>query len=155
MKWLTAKVIRDLMKNTEQLWQRIFDSHYHNVYGFFLKRLDSPEDAADASQETFMRVVRRSCTVKLDSPAGYIWQTAKNLFKEIKRTKALSSKWMSSKAMDVDQQISQVPNPEEAMKFQNMNDDILNILNRLPPRCREVFILHRFKDCLTNRSPCN
>ncbi|WP_321415021.1 sigma-70 family RNA polymerase sigma factor [uncultured Desulfobacter sp.] len=145
MKCLPVKVIEDLMKNTEQLWQRIFDIHYHNVYGFFLKRLDSPEDAADASQETFMRVVRRNGTVKLDSPAGYIWRTAKNLVKEIKRAQALSSKWMSSKVMDVDQHISQAPNPEEAMKFQNMNDDILNILNQLPPRCREVFILHRFK----------
>jgi RNA polymerase sigma-70 factor (ECF subfamily) len=104
-----------------------------------------PEDAADASQETFMRVVRRNGTVKLDSPAGYIWRTAQNLVKEIKRTKALYSKWVSSQSIDLDQQISQTPTPEEAMKFQNINDNILNVLNRLPPRCREVFILHRFK----------
>jgi len=133
------------MKNTEQLWQRIFDTHYHNVYGFFLKRLGSPEDAADASQETFMRVVRRKGTVRLDSPTGYIWRTAKNLVKEIKRTKALYSKWMSSQPIDLDQHISHAPTPEEALIFQNMNDNILNVLNRLPPRCREVFILHRFK----------
>jgi len=145
MKYLSVGVIEDLMKNTERLWQRIFDTHYHNVYGFFLKRLDSPEDAADASQETFMRVVRRDGTVKLDSPAGYIWRTAQNLVKEIKRAKVISSKWISSKDMDFDQQISQVPTPEKAMEIQKINDDILDILNRLPPRCREVFILHRFK----------
>ena len=133
------------MKNTDRLWQRIFDTHYHNVYGFFLKRLGSPEDAADASQETFMRVVRRNGTVTLDSPAGYIWCTAQNLVKEIKRTKAITSKWMSSKAMDLDKEISKAPNPEKAMEIQKINDDIFNVLNRLPPRCREVFILHRFK----------
>ncbi len=133
------------MKNTERLWQRIFDTHYHNVYVFFLKRLGSPEDAEDASQETFMRVMRRNGTVKLDFPAGYIWRTAQNLVKEIKRTKAVSSKWVSSRTMDLDEQISQTPTPEEAMKFQKMNDNILNVLNRLPTRCREVFILHRFK----------
>ncbi len=133
------------MKKTGQLWQWIFDTHYHNVYGFFLKRLGSPEDAADASQETFMRVVRRNGVVELDSPAGYIWRTAQNLVKEIKRTKALHSKWMSSQAMDLDNQISQTPNPDEAMKIRQMNDNILNVLNQLPPRCREVFILHRFK----------
>jgi hypothetical protein len=48
---LPVAVIEDLMKNAEQLWQRLFDTHYHNVYGYFLKRLGSPEDAADASQE--------------------------------------------------------------------------------------------------------
>ena len=133
------------MKNTERLWQGIFDTHYHNVYDFFLKKLGSSEDAADASQETFMRVVRRKGTIKLDSPAGYIWRTAKNLVKEIKRTKARSSKWMSSQTMDLDKQMSQAPTPEEVMTIRKMNDNILNILDRLPPRCREVFILHRFK----------
>ena len=133
------------MKNTERLWQRIFHTHYHNIYGFFLKRLGSPEDAADASQETFMRVVRRNDTIKLDSPAGYIWRTAQNLVKEIKRTRAVSAKWMSSGGMDLDKEVSNAPTPEEALKFQNMSEDILNVLDRLPPRGREVFILHRFK----------
>ncbi len=133
------------MKNSDRLWQRIFDTHYYNVYGFFLKRLESPEDAADASQETFMRVVRRNGTVSLDSPAGYIWRTAQNMVKEIKRAKAVSSKWISSKTIDLDQQISPAPTPEKAMEIQNMSDHILDVLNRLPPRCREVFILHRFK----------
>jgi len=142
---LLSHFVEDLMKNTGPLWERICDTHYHNVYGFFLKRLGSPEDAADASQETFMRVVRRNGNVKLDSPAGYIWRTAQNLVKEIKRTKAISSKWMSSQTVDLDQQISQEPTPEEVIKFRKMNDKILNTLNQLPPRCREVFILHRFK----------
>ncbi len=92
-----------------------------------------------------MRVVRRNGKIKLDSPAGYIWRTAQNLVKEIKRAKAVSAKWMSSKTLDLDQQISQEPNPEKAMEFQNMNDNILDVLNQLPPRCREVFILHRFR----------
>ncbi len=92
-----------------------------------------------------MRVVRRNGTVKLDSPSGYIWRTAQNLVKEIKRTKALSSKWISSKSLDFDQHISQAPTPEKAMEIQKINDDILDVLNRLPSRCREVFILHRFK----------
>ncbi len=133
------------MKNADRLWQRVFDTHYYNVYVFFLKRLDSPEDAADASQETFMRVVRRNSIVRLDSHAGYIWRTAQNMVKEIKRAKAVSSKWLSSKAIDPDQQISPAPTPEKAMEIQNINDNILDVLNRLPPRCREVFILHRFK----------
>ena len=132
------------MKNTEQLWQRIFDTHYHNLYGFFLKRLNSPEDAADASQETFMRVVRRN-GVELDAPAGYLWRTAQNLVKEIKRTKALRSKWMNSQSMDLDKQLSQTPTPDETMEMRQMNDNIFNVLDQLSPRCREVFILHRFQ----------
>ena len=142
---LLSLLVGDFMKDTEQLWQQVFDTHYYNVYGFFLKRLGSPEDAADASQETFMRVVRREGAIKIGSPAGYIWRTAQNLIKEIKRNKALTAKWISSKAMDLEQQASQTPTPEKAMEIQKTNDDILNVLDRLPPRCREVFILHRFK----------
>lgn len=133
------------MKKKEQFWEQLFNTHYHNVYIFFLKKLGSSEDASDASQETFMRVVSHNGTARLDSPAGYIWRTAQNMLREIKRTKDVHVRWIVSKTMDLDKQESQAPCPDEVIRAKQMHDNILNVLYQLSPRCREVFILHRFK----------
>ena len=133
------------MKNRGQFWERLCTAHYQNVYGFFLKRLGSPQDAADASQETFLRIVRRGSRTDLDSPVGYLWQTAQNMLKEVIRSRTTQTRRVDSQTVDLDTCISPEPNPEEAMKLQQTRDSILLVLNQLPPRCRQVFILHRFK----------
>ena len=125
---------------SEDLLEQVRDIAY-----FIEGEDDLPEDADDASQETFTRILSQQDTAKLDSPTGYIWRTAQNLAKEIRRTRILHSKWMSSGAVDFDNRVSQEPDPDEVMKTKEMNDKILDLLNQLPPRCREVFILHRFK----------
>ena len=144
-----TSLIGVFMKNKRQFWEQLCTTHYKQLYGFFLKRLGSPQDAADASQETFLRVVRRGGSavdsVDLESPGGYLWQTAQNMLKEILRSHATQARGIDSQAVDPDTYLSSEPNPEEIMKLQQTRESILHVLNQLPPRCRQVFILHRFK----------
>ena len=133
------------MKQENELVIQLYKNNYRSLYNFFLKRLGSHEDAADGAQEVFTRLIRHHGTAELDSPDGYIWRTTQNLVKEIKRTRAIRVRWMAPQAEDSDEQVSQAPGPEEAMENQQILDNALRILNELPPRCKEVFIMHRFK----------
>ena len=133
------------MKQENELVIQLYKNNYRSLYNFFLKKLGSHEDAADGAQEVFTRLIRHHGTAELDSPDGYIWRTTQNLVKEIKRTRAIRARWMSPQAEDSDEQVSQAPGPEEAMENQQTLDNALRILNELPPRCKEVFIMHRFK----------
>jgi RNA polymerase sigma-70 factor (ECF subfamily) len=133
------------MKQEKELVVQLYENHYHSLYNFFLKRLGSHEDAADGAQEVFMRLIRHHGTAELDSPDGYIWRTTQNLVKEIKRTRAIRLRWMAQQTEDSDEQVSQAPGPEEAMEIQQIREHALRVLNELPTRCREVFIMHRFK----------
>ncbi len=124
---------------------QFYENHYCRIYSFFLKKLRSHEDAADGVQEVFMRLIRHNGTAKLDSTDGYIWRIMQNLVREIKRTHAIRARWMVPQSYDSEEQVSQAPGPEEAMENQQIFDNTLRILNELPPRCKEVFIMHRFK----------
>ncbi|HIP83672.1 MAG TPA: sigma-70 family RNA polymerase sigma factor [Desulfocapsa sulfexigens] len=133
------------MENEKEQIAQLYRKHYNGIYSFFFKRLRSPEDAADSAQEVFIRLVRHNGNAALDSPVGYMWKITRNLIKEIRRAHTIRSRWMSPLAEHGDKHPSKTPGPEEAMKIRQMNDDILNVFNKLPSRCREVFILHRFK----------
>jgi RNA polymerase sigma-70 factor (ECF subfamily) len=110
-----------------------------------LKKLGSHEDAADGAQEVFMRLIRHNGTAKLDCPDAYIWRTTQNLVREIKRGRAVRARCMAPKAEDSDEQVSQAIGPEKAVEIQQTRDNALRVLNELPARCKEVFIMHRFK----------
>ena len=133
------------MKQKKEPVTQFYENHYRSIYSFFLKKFGSHEDAADGVQEVFMRMIRHNGTAELDSPDGYIWRTTQNLVREIRRTRAIRSRWMVPQSEDPEEQISQAPGPEEAMEIQQIRENALRILNELPPRCKEVFIMHRFK----------
>lgn len=132
------------MREKEQVVQ-LYKKHYNGIYRFFLKRLKSPEDASDGAQEVFMRLIRHKGVAVLSSPTAYMWRITRNLVKEIRRTHAVRSQWMSLLTEDADEHASNAPGPEESMETRQAGEDILCVLNKLSPRCREVFILHRFK----------
>ena len=133
------------MDQENELVIQLYKNNYRSLYNFFLKKLGSHEDAADGAQEVFTRLIRHHGTAELDSPDGYIWRTTQNLVKEIKRTRAIRVRWMTPQVEDSDEQVSQAPGPEEAMEIQQIREHALRVINELPTRCREVFIMHRFK----------
>ena len=134
------------MDQENELVIQLYENRYRSLYHFFLKKLGSHEDAADGAQEVFMRLIRYNGTAKLDFPDAYIWRTTQNLVREIKRRRAVRARCMATEAADADEQVfSQALGPEKAVEIQQTRDNALRVLNELPARCKEVFIMHRFK----------
>ena len=59
------------MDKKGQFFERLFKARYHSVYSFFLKKLGSSEDAADGTQETFMRMMRHNDAISLNAPESH------------------------------------------------------------------------------------
>jgi RNA polymerase sigma-70 factor (ECF subfamily) len=134
------------MDQENELVIQLYENRYRSLYHFFLKKLGSHEDAADGAQEVFMRLIRYNGTAKLDCPDAYIWRTTQNLVREIKRRRAVRARCMAPEAEEADEQVfSQALGPEKALEIQQTRDNALRVLNELPARCKEVFIMHRFK----------
>ena len=132
------------MDKKGQLFEQLFKAHYRSVYSFFLKRLGSSEDAADASQETFMRMVRHNGTISLKSPDSYLFRVARNLATDMLRTRAVRSKY--TETSDIETQPSSSPLQDAALDIRKQRELIQTAISELPSRCREVFVLHQFKN---------
>jgi len=132
------------MDKKGQFFERLFKARYHSVYSFFLKKLGSSEDAADASQETFMRMVRHNGTISLKTPESYLFRIARNLATDMLRTRAIHSRYTES--ADIEAQPSVAPLQDAALDTSQKQKLVQKAMSELPPRCREVFTLHRFEN---------
>lgn len=134
------------MKSEKELVDQLYKDNYRRIYRFFLKNIGGTrEDASDAAQEVFKRLIRNNGVAAMESPAGYTWGIARNLIKEVRRSRTIRSQWLSLRTEDAEKCASKMADPEENLENRQMVEGVLSVLNRLPPRCREVFILHRFK----------
>jgi len=133
-----------LMDKKQELLKQLFKARYHSVHSFFLKKLGSSEDAADASQETFMRMVRHNGAISLKSPDSYLFRTARNLATDMLRTRAVRLKY--TEAADIEAQPSTAPLQDAALDLCQRQKLVQKALSELSPRCREVFTFHRFED---------
>ena len=132
------------MDKKQEFFAQLFKERYHSVYNFFLKRLGSSEDAADGTQDTFLRLIRHNGTVSLRSPDAYLFHVARNLATDMVRARAVRSKYIES--VEHKEQASTAPTPDAALVSRRRQKLIQKALSELSPRCSEVFILHRFED---------
>ena len=131
------------MYQKQEFFTRFFKERYHSVHSFFLKKLGSSEDAADGTQEAFLRMLRNNGTICLKSPDSYLFRTARNLATDMLRTRAVRSKY--TETADIEAQPSTAPLQDAALDTLKQRKLIQAAISELPPRCREVFVLHQIK----------
>lgn len=122
---------------------------------FLALRLRDRDAAADLTQESFARVyaAQRSGTPIRD-PRALLYRTARNLLTDDYRRASVRH---GSLGEDLDEGTVQpdehagpaMLEPEAAVSSRQRFEAIANIVDSLPPRCREAFILVKF-DGLTH-----
>lgn len=105
-----------------------------------------PADLDDVAQEVFLRLLRYSDDAVVEHPQSYLFRIATNVVNEW-RERARNSLphddvWLA------DLQIEPENEPESSLEQTLVNAKVRNAVSRLPPRQREVLLLH-IKDDLT------
>lgn len=111
---------------------------------YLSRRLPCPDQATDLVQELFARLLSpKQPGPPIRHERGFLFASAKHLATEIRQ----SPKWQtgvesdeSAEAMTDNSPLS----PEQALEQRRTADALLQTIGELPPRCREVFILHKF-----------
>lgn len=151
----------------------IFKSYWNPIYNYVYRMMDSPEDAADFTQETFMKVYsalpRTSHDLKI---RAWIYRIATNAcLDELRHRKLI--KWQSlydqsENLSDLNQFMNYIPrkpndeplpiassdratDPEAAFLAKEDYEEIQAILDRLYPKYRVCLILFHYQDFLMMR----
>jgi RNA polymerase sigma factor (sigma-70 family) len=127
----------------------LYDRHERRIYNFCLRMLGSPHDAADATQETFLKVLSRLPQLEsrqLDFVA-YLFTAARNAcYDQLGRRK---------RAQPVEELPEPDPeaapgdiyvDPERAAMLTALQDDVQAANARLPERQREVLVLREVEE---------
>lgn len=136
---------RDPLLETQQVYVTLlFNKYRGSLHRHLASLVTSQEDAADLVQETYFRLVRHGNLKQIDAMArAFLFETATNLARDhLRRRRARPP----SESLDEVEPPSEAPSPERQLALAETLAAIRGVIVRLPPACRDVFLLSRFRD---------
>ncbi|WP_320672101.1 RNA polymerase sigma factor [Patulibacter defluvii] len=137
---------------TAQDITELFDAYATRVQAFCQRVLGCPAAAEDATQETFLNLLRRQPAVRDDPDAlrTYVFATARNACCDLlRRRRAVLSLDALAEAGDrAADPVSTDPrhDPERRALSSELRGDLLTALRAIPPRQAEVMVMRVAED---------
>ena len=137
--------IRKAKKGDIESYQELYEVFARKVLNFIYRMVNSPEEAEDLTQETFVAVYQKLGTLKDDSKfEPWLFRIARNFVYQRYRMRSPST--VSIDALDengqaVTQLVDTRKNPDEAFQTVELEDVVTDVIADLPEKYREVFIL--------------
>jgi RNA polymerase sigma factor (sigma-70 family) len=122
-------------------------SHYRDLRKHLGYQLRNPDDAADIAQTSFERVYASALRAGdasaplIDSPRGLLFRVAHNLCIDLARQRKTAQAWLDERTA-LDSSLT-APSAEHVLAARQLAQRIVALLEQLPARRREVFILFR------------
>src|SRR5882757_6769679 len=124
--------------------EEVFRCHHGSLIAFLRQRLRNPEDALDVAQETYIRMIRYEGSAEIQSPLSFMFRIAINVANDLGRSQQVRHNSTQVSIDDVDL-VSPLPSPERELSSQQELQLLYAAINRLPPKCQQVFLLSRVR----------
>src|SRR5688572_23681775 len=125
--------------------QEIIRRHHGALIKFLRRRLSIAEDAEDVAQETYIRMMRYEGSTELNSPSAMLFRIAVNVANDHGRAAVARHSKRHTGIDDVDL-VSEAPSAEREVLASQTLDLLLETIEQLPPKCKQVFLLSRASD---------
>lgn len=136
-----VQLIRSFKSGDSKAFEQLFYRHHKKLYGFLFKLLDSKQDAEEIVQDTFVKIwEKRTDFIESYSFESFLFKIAKNAFLNLNR-KNINRKVAESDLVLSQQKLSN--NTEDYIIFKETREIINTIIEGLPPKRKEIFILRR------------
>lgn len=131
-------------KLTHYAVAELIQEHREELHGYLVRQIRCSEAASDILQDAFLRLIHSDTKNNLKNPRAFLYKIVSNLAIDHLRS---SSRRL---ARDVDEsELVHQPDPTPSIEHQLYTQEQIAHLRQavaeLPPRCREVFIMHKFK----------
>ncbi|MEX5217139.1 MAG: sigma-70 family RNA polymerase sigma factor [Nitrospiraceae bacterium] len=123
----------------------VFGEYYDELVTYLTAKLRSRDQAMDVAQETYLRVLARESSQPILQPRAFLYRTALNLSIDLFRKR----RQQAEETLDSDgiQDFLTMPADQERIIESRQQVRILyGAILELPPKCRQVFLLHKFKE---------
>ncbi len=142
---ILKKLIGKAKKGDVSSYQEIYEVFARKVLNFIFRMVNSPEEAEDLTQETFVAVYQKLGTLKDNGKfEPWLFRIARNFVYQRYRTRSPAT--VSIDELDEDGQVvTQIAdarkNPDEAFQTIELEDIVADVIAGLPEKYREVFVL--------------
>jgi RNA polymerase sigma-70 factor (ECF subfamily) len=123
-----------------QMWQELRPALRRHL----MRQLGSVDAAEDAVQETFLRMLRYQAIDNPGERRALLFRVAASVVADSGRN-AKSRRANDHCTLDDQELVSEAPQPDRNLANHQNLVSLQRAILALPPRCREVFLLHRFE----------
>jgi len=137
-----AELARRMRLGDEKALETIFRTHYPGLVGFVRRYVKTTEIAEELVQDLFLKIwSRRGSLGAIDSVKTYLFRAARNTALNHLRRRKLEHEWQEKEALASTEEQGQ--EGDEPVTESELAAAVRAAVDRLPPRCREVFMLSR------------
>ena len=137
-------LIAEFRKGKVQAFDAIYEKYSSRLYGFALMLLKNREDARDIVQETFLRVWKKRETIAENRTfKSFLFTVSYNIIVDHLRKRLNDKKYLEllEKNFPFDRDSG-----EKAVDFYLLQSQIQNLMDELPPRRKEIYLLSQGKN---------
>ena len=121
----------------------LYIEHIGEIRRFLARRLSCVDVAAELAHEVFIRYMVAEPQPPVQNPRAFLFRIAGNI--AIDHARANSQKpWQRVDIADCTELASEYPSPERFAIARQQLDHLRRAIESLPPKCREIFIRHKF-----------
>jgi RNA polymerase sigma-70 factor (ECF subfamily) len=120
----------------QTLVERLFAEHRDALQGFFRRRIRSKADAADLTQEVYLRLLRIRDQEAIRSPVPYLYTVASNLVKEHAVLDARRAAGVNIDDASHHEQLEVLPSFDGEVDAEARATRLRMVLAQLRPKCQ-------------------
>lgn len=144
-------LFKRLQNNDEAAFKVVYTKYYSRLYNFILEYINQKDIVENIVQDTFATLWNKRKKLKDNTNlASWLFSVAKNNCLYKMRDTRYKQKLFTSKELDlneIDLNINALSSFDtSAFAFNEIGEIIEKTFNELPPQCRKVFELSRFRE---------
>lgn len=140
------EIIRSVLRGNVNDFEKLVTAYEKNVYNIALRMVGDPEDAADMTQETFIKAYRSLSGFRGDSKfSSWLYRIASNVCLDFLRSRSRHPQVSLSTVDEDDRATFELPdmrqNPEEQLMKKLGMEAVRRGLEQLPEQQRQILVL--------------
>ena len=145
-KFFENEIIRSVLRGNVNDFEKLVTAYEKNVYSLALRMVGDPEDAADMTQETFIKAYRSLSSFRGDSKfSSWLYRIASNVCLDFLRSRSRHPQVSLSTTDEDDRTTFELPdmsrNPEEQLMKKLSMEAVRRGLEQLPEQQRQILVL--------------
>ena len=140
------EIIRSVLRGNVNDFEKLVTAYEKNVYNIALRMVGDPDDAADMTQETFIKAYRALSGFRGDSKfSSWLYRIASNVCLDFLRSRSRHPQVSLSTVDEDDRATFELPdmrqNPEEQLMKKLGMEAVRRGLEQLPEQQRQILVL--------------
>ena len=137
-----AELVRRIRAGDERALEVVFRSHYSGMASFVQRFVRSPDLAEELVQDVFLKLwSKREQLADIETLRTYLFRAARNTALNYLRRVKLERRWAEEQGTEADPPATFAADDDTVE--QEVAAAVKQAIDRLPPRCREIFLMSR------------